>query len=207
MNCDGMIVGAATPLQVTVQGEWLPDVDTRIPLMMVDGKCVPAPMYPWLVDVDGQTVTAPCREWHGTATATKPFGVAVFHRTQGMLRWFKERRGISKDVKSKLYRASCLTTSIKYMSVCSETTALSPFYRPQIADRHVFETGVLRRFALVESSPPVEVLFLFFASEDLKSARFCWQLRPRLAETVSDGTIREALRHRRGYLRLPSATE
>lgn len=74
-------------------------------------------------------------------------------------------------------------------------------YQPDISERHSFQSGVIQRFTQIAVDPWHELFILFLARQDVRSARNgLWHLRKELAESIVCQPIRRMMTYgRRGY--------
>jgi hypothetical protein len=75
-------------------------------------------------------------------------------------------------------------------------------YRPAISEQQTFQCGVIQKFTQVLGEPYLDLLILFLARRDVQSARNgLWHLRPDLAQSISNDSIRQMMTNgRTGHL-------
>jgi hypothetical protein len=164
-------VGWLTPLPVTVEGQWLPP---------------------------------PKRDWQGQITAAEPVVAVLFLCVGATCRWSKsERRG---DVRVRLALFPYDDAGDDVQLNCSvgggyqicRLSVRSTSYLPDLPSRREFRCGSVQKVAQVEGNPAADLLILFIARSDVRSARCgLWHLRKEFLESISDESLRGILTYGR----------
>lgn len=171
------VVGRITPLPVTVEGQWSPP---------------------------------PKRDWQGQITAAEPVVAVVFLCAGAICRWSRSERRNAGQVRVALFPYDDMGGDVQLnysvgggwqacrLSVCSAS------YLPDLPSHREFRCGEVQKFAQVEGNPAADLLTLFIARRDVRTARCgLWSLRRELLESISDESIRAMLTYgRSGCLNL-----
>jgi hypothetical protein len=176
MTLDGMTLDKTTPLLITIEGQWSPGLK---------------------------------RDWDGLASAPEPFVALVFLSTPSGCKWAKSQRGeATREVRLALFPYDELGKDVQvnfsvgrgYLLARSELP--SPAYRPVMCGQQTFQCGLIKTFTQLVGDPYLDLLILFLARQDVRSARNgLWHLRPALADSISSDSIRQMMTYgRTGHL-------
>jgi hypothetical protein len=174
---------------------------------------------PLRISVEGQWHAGRERNWYGRAHAEEPFVAVTFLCTGTACTWSKSTRrtwskstdakeravriylghydGIGRDV-----RVNFCVGEQGGGHVFGRTLVGSAHYQPAVSSKQDFRAGQIHKFAHVEGEPDIDLLILFLARQDVRSARCgLWLLRRHLADAVIDDSIRRMLTYgRTGHL-------
>jgi hypothetical protein len=176
MTLDGMTLDKITPLLISVEGQWSPGL---------------------------------IRDWHGQASAHEPFVALVFLSAPSGCKWAKSQRGeATRELRLALFPYDEMGKDVQvnfsvgrgYLFARSELP--SSDHRPVISGKQTFQSGVIKKFTQVVGDPYLDLLILFLARQDVRSARNgLWHLRPALADSISSDSIRQMMTYgRTGHL-------
>ena len=165
-------------------------------------------LTPLPVMVDGQWLSPPERDWQGQITAEEPVVAVLFLVVGTACYWTRsERRGQSQvDLVLFPYdKAGCdvqVNYSVSGGNRRCRTRVPSATYVPVLPPHHEFRCGSVQSFARVEGNPTVDLLILFLARRDVRSARCgLWHLRKGSLDSILDESLRRILTYgRRGRL-------
>jgi hypothetical protein len=162
-------------------------------------------LTPLLISVQGQWCPGPNRQWRRWANSAEPFVAITYLSTPAECIWSKSARGESPiEVRLMLgpYDEQGRDVQV-YFSVGggyrrSRSLVSSPSYRPDIVSNGEFRCGVIQKFTQIEGEPGIELLILFLARQDVRSARCgLWKLRRELAESITNDSIRRMMTYGR----------
>jgi hypothetical protein len=156
---------------------------------------------PLLISVEGQWSHGRVRDWCGWANATEPFVAMTFLSTPTACNWSKsERGGTPRKIRILLghYDEQGRDVQVNFSVAggyqLGRSRVHSPSYRPDVLSNREFPCGVIQKFAQVEGEPCIELLVLFLARRDVRSARCgLWRLRQELAESIADDPLRQMM--------------
>jgi hypothetical protein len=164
---------------------------------------------PFLISVKGQWSPGLARDWCGWASASEPLVALVFVCSSGGCGWIKSERGDATiQVRLALFpdvgpgRDVSASFSVGRGNAIGRSTVPSAVYRPVVPEQQTFQSGVIQKFTQVIGDPSLDLLILFLARRDVRSARNgLWHLRPELAESISSEPIRRMMTYgRTGHL-------